>query len=112
MPNSLQVAFVASSVFSFASTAALVNYWFPGVLFPRNINFDYILELLGRKPAPPPTVLEQVQTTLSDMSMRELFTYNGPSDLLRPEKMLLLAFTGAVAVAIVGWMSVKSRRNV
>ncbi|KAG8852239.1 NADH-cytochrome b5 reductase [Tulasnella sp. 330] len=111
MPNSLQLVFVASSVVSFTSTAALVNYFFPGYLFPSNINFDYLLELVGRKPVPPATFLEQIQMSLSE-SLKELFTFNGPSDLLQADKMLLMAFTGVVAVAIVGWMSTKQRKPV
>ncbi|KAG8875154.1 NADH-cytochrome b5 reductase [Tulasnella sp. 331] len=97
MPNSLQLVFVASSVISFASTAALVNYFFPGYLFPSNINFDYLLELVGRKPVPPATFLEQIQMSLSE-SLKELFTFNGPSDLLQADKMLLMAFTGGTGI--------------
>ncbi|KAG9038007.1 NADH-cytochrome b5 reductase [Tulasnella sp. JGI-2019a] len=109
MPNSQQLVLVASSAVSFLTTALFVNHLFPGILFPSDPK--YILELLGLAPTPQPTTLEQVQTTVMD-TIKELFTYNGPSDLLKADKMVLIAFTGLVAVVVVGWMGGKKRKPV
>lgn len=99
MPNADQIAFVLSSLIAFAACTLAFQHFFPGILPAFSIDL-----LLGRPPNPQKTLTVYDQLLLK-MGLQDLFTYNGPSDLLRGDKLMAAAATALTAYIVISWLT-------